>query len=62
MYRGQWVDSEYHGWGELAWASGDKYSGTWSMGLMHGRGQYTYSDGARYPGAVHCGKPGRHVP
>ena len=50
MYRGQWVDSEYHGQGELTWASGDQYSGAWSMGLMHGRGQYTYSDGARYPG------------
>ena len=52
MYRGQWVDSEYHGWGELTWASGDQYSGAWSMGLMHGRGQYTYSDGARYPGVI----------
>ena len=50
VYRGQWVDSEYHGQGELTWASGDQYSGAWSMGLMHGRGQYTYSDGARYPG------------
>ena len=52
VYRGQWVDSEYHGQGELTWASGDQYSGAWSMGLMHGRGQYTYSDGARYPGMV----------
>ena len=27
MYRGQWVDNEYHGQGELTWATGDKYTG-----------------------------------
>jgi len=43
VYRGQFVNGELHGEGEMIWKNGNKpevrYKGLWSQGFIRGRGR-----------------------
>ena len=41
IYKGTFVDMQYHGWGEKTYSTGDVYTGWWEAGESHGEGVYT---------------------
>lgn len=48
-YEGEYLDDKMHGYGELAYRSGDLYKGTYHHGHRL-KGHYTWSSGCSYDG------------
>lgn len=56
VYKGQFFEDKYHGFGEFTAVDGSKYVGEWKNGLMSGNGTYTWPDGAKFTGRWENGK------
>ncbi len=39
-YKGEWQNSQKHGYGVQTWPNGNKYEGEWANGLRHGHGAF----------------------
>ena len=44
-YYGRWKDYQFHGYGEMEWAGGQKYEGYWKDDQFHGWGSYEDEEG-----------------
>ena len=42
-YEGEFINGCRHGFGEMKWASGDRYVGNWSHDKQYGEGTYYFS-------------------
>lgn len=49
-FKGMWVQDQKNGYGEVQWASGDRYEGNYRDGLYDGKGKYSYASGEVYEG------------
>lgn len=49
-YKGQWLNEEYNGRGQLRFAEGSIYHGYFKDGKMHGHGRMIHSEGMVYVG------------
>ena len=45
VYKGNYVDDERDGYGEMFWTDGSIYQGEWKQGIQHGYGKMTFPDG-----------------
>eukprot|EP00567_Pseudictyota_dubia_P005600 CAMPEP_0197441764 /NCGR_PEP_ID=MMETSP1175-20131217/7953_1 /TAXON_ID=1003142 /ORGANISM="Triceratium dubium, Strain CCMP147" /LENGTH=407 /DNA_ID=CAMNT_0042972095 /DNA_START=498 /DNA_END=1721 /DNA_ORIENTATION=+ len=54
------VGSDFTGYGEQTYASGNKYEGEWKDGKREGRGTMTWDNGQKYIGEWRNGKPEGH--
>merc|ERR1711933_75160 len=50
VYRGQWLNGENAGEGEMRWPSGALYTGQFEKGKRHGKGTLIGQDGMKYIG------------
>ena len=44
-YKGEFINGEQHGEGEMKYANGEVYIGTWYMNVRQGKGKLTKKDG-----------------
>lgn len=49
-YKGEFMNGQRHGEGELKWSNGDKYVGTFWNGMREGEGTLHFADGSEYVG------------
>ena len=62
MYRGQFKDGDFHGFGIYQGEDGSQYQGNFSKGSYHGYGQLTFSDGTVHSGEFKKGlRHGSHI-
>ena len=54
VYKGSFVSGQFHGKGELCFATGEKYQGSFANGRFHGHGEFVDSAGAGHDDESTC--------
>lgn len=55
-YKGYFMNSLRHGWGEHTYVDGSVYSGCWREDIKHGKGSFHYGSDHALPGASYVGE------